>query len=240
MTYLVDFEGAHKTKRDPRKSCFERRYAKLLQMEAHFWFVHLQQFFKQLALTENAVGIARNVGQLAKVLAVHRPEYEVHIFLVASQKAQWSCQQRESFVRNDPARRKHTYYFVTGIDTHDRSVWPGFHEIEDLPIAEKAHHRCLDYLLEDEVFVIVANSTDISFYLVVQCQFPVVHTVKQVFEVIQFSLSCICVQDSFVQLAPYRSGNASFCELDQVWLVIFCEQSFAYESSLLQESFVFI
>jgi len=46
-------------------------------VETYFWFVHLEQVFKQLAKPNYALGVARDCLQLAQVLTVESAEDEV-------------------------------------------------------------------------------------------------------------------------------------------------------------------
>ena len=57
---------------------------KLVHMETDLWLVHLKQIFKELAKEDNGLGVILYRLKLAEILAVHRPEYEEHYYLLSS------------------------------------------------------------------------------------------------------------------------------------------------------------
>ena len=183
-------------------------------METNFRLIHLQQFFKQLTLSQDAFRVRWNIVQIAEIFAVHSSKYKVTFFRVVGQKTQGSNQLWETFVWNDTAWRKYANYFFILIEANDRCVWFCFHEVKNLPISEKTLHALVNRFLKDEVFVIVAHLSDVSLNHIIESHLPVVDTVEESVKMIAFALSNICIQNAFVNLASNWCGHASFCILN--------------------------
>ena len=79
-SYLVYFKVSNESIVYPRECCFKWRYSKLVEMVAHFWFVHLQEVFEQLREADYRLRVARQSVQVTPILTVKCSEDEVAIF----------------------------------------------------------------------------------------------------------------------------------------------------------------
>jgi hypothetical protein len=109
---LVNLKHTTERIENPREGSLQRRNAELVHVEAHFRLVHLQQVLEQLAQTDDALTVTRDVLQLAEVLAVEGPEDEVDIFLRIADVAEGSTVQREVLHRQNAILREKTARLV--------------------------------------------------------------------------------------------------------------------------------
>jgi len=130
-------------------------------MVAHFWFVHLEKIFKQLAETQDALRVAREGSEVAEVLAVQGPENEVAVFFLRRNKAKRSEVGREFFDWDDSTRWEGIRAFFGGSIYCDRSVRLLLHQIQNLLISEEHDYALLDHVLEDEVLIVIAHLDDV-------------------------------------------------------------------------------
>ena len=107
-------------------------------------------------------------------------------------------------------------------------MWLKFHEIKDLPITEEEHDAGFHHILEDEIFVIVANLVDVAHDEVIQSCFPSSGELICLLVVVDFLLSNLSIEYLFVHAGSETRWYTSLRILDEERLIVLVEQPFAY------------
>ena len=237
---LVDLQSADEAKVDPWEGRLERLDAKLIHVVAHFWLVHLQQVFEQLAKGDYGLGLRRDGLQLAEVLAVHRTENEVALFLGVTNIAEWCAVTREMLAWEDAGLREDSAWLLISALGNDWSVWALLHQIKHLTITEKEHDARLHHVLEDEVLVIVANFINVAHDEVIKSSLPLCSQLIGLSVIINLFLCNFSVENLFVHASSQTWRNSSLGVLNQEWLIVFLQKSLSNKNALIDKGFLLV
>jgi hypothetical protein len=237
---LVYLKYPHKGVVEPREDRVEWLYAKRVQVVADLRFVSLQQVLKELAETNDALGVRAERLQVAQVLSIKSPEDKVNLFLLIADVREWCEILAKVLTRDHSTSWEQSDGLVVGPVRNQRVVRLGFKHIVDLAISEEKHHALLHDVLKNEVLVVVANLDNIRHDEVVEHGLPASVILLQRGEVVHFFLCDVCVQDLSVDTRPQCRRHAPLGVLHKVGLVVFAQQPLTHVHPLINEGFLVV
>ena len=114
------------------------------------------------------------------------------------------------------------------------------HHIENLSISEEKHDTSLHHVLEDKVFVIVANFVDVAHDKIIQSCLPSSSEFICLLVVVDLLLSYFSVEYLLVHAGSETRWYTSLRILDEEGLIVLVEQPFTDQYSLVDEVFLII
>lgn len=237
---LVNLKNATESKHHPLEGSLQRTYAKLVHVEADLRLVHLQKVFEELAESYDALRVAGDGVQHAEVLRIEGPEREVDLVSLITDVAERCDHETEVLHWKHSAVRVESRRLLVCANSHDRVVRLESKHVVQLPVAEEEVDATLKVVLENEVLVIVSRVENVAPNQVVECRFPLARLLKLSRKVVLFFLVDFSVQNLLVDFGPEIARDASFCILDEEWLVVFLQKPFTHQDALVYETLFFV
>jgi hypothetical protein len=95
---------------------------------------------------------------------------------------------------------------------------------------------CLNHLLEDEVFVIVAKLQNVGHKKVIEGELPLIESFSKLSVVIYLFLCDVCVEDLPIDPVAESRRYSSLCVLDKEGLVVLSQEPFTNEDPLINKA----
>lgn len=131
-------------------------------MITHLWLVSLQQVLKQLAHAYDTLWVRRDSLQVTNIFAVESSENEVNFLFLVTDVAERSEVATEMLNWDNTTWWVHTDWLIMGSIRNKGCIWLGTKCIENLSVAEEHHHTGLHNVLEDKVFIIIADLDNVG------------------------------------------------------------------------------
>lgn len=123
---------------------------------------------------------------------------------------------------------------------NDRCVGFKFHKVKHLAIAEEEHDTSLHHILENEIFVIVADLVDVTHDEVIEGCLPLGGEFIGLRVVVNLLLSDFSVEDFLVHASTKMGWDTALGVLDEEGLVVLLEEAFTDRDSFIDERLFFI
>ena len=109
---------------------------------------------------------------MTEILAVHSPENEVALLFRITNVAEGGTVARKVLTGQEAGLREYANWTIIRSLGYYGCMGLQLHHIEDLAVTEEKHDTSLHHVLEDEVFVVVANLIDVAHHEIIQSRLP--------------------------------------------------------------------
>jgi hypothetical protein len=151
---------------------------------------------------------------MAEVFAVHASKDEVKLLSLVRDVAEWSYITSEMLHRQNATCWEKTNYLFLAANCKDSPIRLGTKHIKNLSVPEEEHTGCLKEILENEIFVVIADFLDVGKDKIIQDALPLLVVVMLLDEIIHFLLSDVCVENFLVNSVAKGGWATSLCKLD--------------------------
>ena len=123
---------------------------------------------------------------------------------------------------------------------NDRRMGLQFHKVEHLTITEEEHDTGFHHILEDEIFVIVADLYDVTHDKVIKSGLPLGSEFIGLRVIVDLLLGDFSIEDFLVHTGTEMGRNSTLSVLDEEGLVVLLKKALPDQDSFINEGLFFV